>query len=103
MPSTHADPAITNGHDDIPHPTTPGKKAPGAAKGKKAAAKSTSDEATRLLQARISQLEQDATNEKDQEMEIGEYSATASTSEGQRRVTRHQETSSYANRIHSFL
>lgn len=72
MPSTHHDPAMTNGHDDASHPPTPSKKA-SSAKGKKAAAKSTSDEATRLLQARISQLEQDATNEKDQEMEIGEY------------------------------
>lgn len=30
-----------------------------------------SNEASRLLQARISQLEQDATTEKDQELEIG--------------------------------
>lgn len=33
-----------------------------------------SNEASRLLQARISQLEQDATTEKDQELEIGRSS-----------------------------
>ena len=34
------------------------------------------DEASRLLHARISQLEQDAAGEKDQELEIGALSAS---------------------------
>lgn len=71
MPSSQVESALINGHDDHAH-SAAGKK-PSGAKAKKApAAKSTSDEATRLLQARISQLEQDAAGEKDQEMEIGE-------------------------------
>ena len=36
-----------------------------------------SNEASRLLQARISQLEQDATTEKDQELEIGMSSVSS--------------------------
>ena len=65
MPSSHSDSALTNGHEHA-HPPAPatGKKA----KGKKAM---DSNEASRLLQARISQLEQDAAGEKDQELEIG--------------------------------
>jgi hypothetical protein len=56
---------LTNGHDGHVHqPTITGKKA----KAKKAM---DSNEASRLLQARISQLEQDAAGEKDQELEIG--------------------------------
>lgn len=72
MPASHSDSVSTNGHhDDVSRPSTPSKKPATASKGKKTAGgKSTSDEATRLLQARISQLEQDATNEKDQELEI---------------------------------
>jgi hypothetical protein len=72
MPSTHADaaPMVNGHHDDASHLPSPTKK---GAKSKKAGAKSTSDEASRLLQARISQLEQDAAGEKDQEMEIGEH------------------------------
>lgn len=71
MPSSQVDPALINGHDDPSIPAPPGKKAANA-KAKKGGTKSTSDEATRLLQARISQLEQDAAGEKDQELEIGE-------------------------------
>jgi hypothetical protein len=71
MPSSQVESALINGHDDHAHSASAGKK-PSVAKAKKAPAKSTSDEATRLLQARISQLELDAAGEKDQEMEIGE-------------------------------
>lgn len=68
------EPSLTNGHDDVASHSAgsvAGKKA-ASAKARKAAPKST-DEASRLLQARISQLEQDAAGEKDQEMEIGEW------------------------------
>lgn len=66
MPASQLDTALSNGHDGHVHPAPPvsGKKA----KGKKAI---DSTEASRLLQARISQLEQDAAGEKDQELEIG--------------------------------
>lgn len=65
MPSSQLDSALANGHDHAhPLPPVTGKKA----KGKKAM---DSTEASRLLQARISQLEQDAAGEKDQELEIG--------------------------------
>lgn len=65
MPAGPADAASTNGHDghNQPAPSTVKK-----AKGKKAL---DSTEASRLLQARITQLEQDAAGEKDQELEIG--------------------------------
>lgn len=65
MPATHAEPAITNGHDGHTHLL--------AAVGKKGKVKKGVDstEASRLLAARISQLEQDAAGEKDQELEIG--------------------------------
>lgn len=68
MPASQVDTALTNGHDGHVHPVPPalGKKA----KGKKAI---DSTEASRLLQARISQLEQDAAGEKDQELEIGMF------------------------------
>lgn len=62
MPASQVDAPLANGHDHA-HPP-PGKKV----KGKKAM---DSNEASRLLQARISQLEQDAAGEKDQEQEIG--------------------------------
>ncbi|KAF5123275.1 Alpha-taxilin [Metarhizium anisopliae] len=64
MPSGQVEPALTNGHDGHVHSApVSGKKG----KGKKAI---DSSEASRLLQARISQLEQDAAGEKDQELEI---------------------------------
>ncbi|KAI9149533.1 CAAX prenyl protease [Paramyrothecium foliicola] len=64
MPASHVDAALANGHDGHLHPpSVTGKKG----KAKKAM---NSDEASRLLQARISQLEQDAAGEKDQELEI---------------------------------
>lgn len=67
MPSNHAEAALTNGHDDITHPAPTPRKP--ASKSKKAAPKST-DEASRLLQARINQLEQDDAAEKDSALEI---------------------------------
>ncbi|KAJ4141923.1 hypothetical protein NW754_014712 [Fusarium falciforme] len=64
MPASQLDAPLANGHDGHVHPpATSAKKA----KGKKAM---DSNEATRLLHARISQLEQDAAGEKDQELEI---------------------------------
>ncbi|KAM4066478.1 myosin-like coiled-coil protein [Hirsutella rhossiliensis] len=64
MPASQVEPALANGHDGHAHPPqVAGRKA----KGKKAM---DSSEASRLLQARISQLEQDAAGEKDQELEI---------------------------------
>jgi hypothetical protein len=67
MPASQLDAPLANGHDGHVHPpATSAKKA----KGKKAM---DSNEATRLLHARISQLEQDAAGEKDQELEIGAF------------------------------
>lgn len=67
MPATHVDTALPNGHDAHLHsPHSAAKKS----KSKKGL---DSNEASRLLQARISQLEQDAAGEKDQELEIGMY------------------------------
>ncbi|KAG5660453.1 hypothetical protein KAF25_003059 [Fusarium avenaceum] len=62
MPASQLDAPLANGHDSHTHPS-PTKKP----KGKKAM---DNNEATRLLHARISQLEQDAAGEKDQELEI---------------------------------
>ena len=65
MPATHIDTTLANGHDAHLHAPHPSAK---KAKSKKGL---DSNEASRLLQARISQLEQDAAGEKDQELEIG--------------------------------
>lgn len=66
MPASQLDTTLANGHDGHAHsiPVTNKKKA------KKAM---DTNEAGRLsqVQARISQLEQDAAGEKDQELEIG--------------------------------
>ncbi|KFH43677.1 Gamma-taxilin-like protein [Hapsidospora chrysogenum ATCC 11550] len=71
MPSSQADPALTNGHDESSHPgAAAGKKSNSANRAAKRSGPKSSDEASRLVQARISQLEQDAAGEKDQEMEI---------------------------------
>jgi alpha-D-ribose 1-methylphosphonate 5-triphosphate synthase subunit PhnG len=74
MPSNHPENAAVNGHDDTLHASHNASAASrkGSAKSKKASGvPASSDEATRLLQARISQLEQDATADKEQEAEIG--------------------------------
>ncbi|KAF7558061.1 hypothetical protein G7046_g5891 [Stylonectria norvegica] len=63
MPAAQTEIPLTNGHDGHVHPPPVAAKK----KGKKAM---DSNEASRLLQARISQLEQDAAGEKDQELEI---------------------------------
>jgi hypothetical protein len=70
MPATHVEAALTNGHDESSH-SLPAVSRRAAGKAKKAG--KPNDEASRLLAARISQLEQDAAGEKDQEMEIGEF------------------------------
>jgi hypothetical protein len=64
MPTGQLDAHLTNGHNGHAHPPASAKKT----KGKK---NMPNDEASRLLHARISQLEQDAAGEKDQELEIG--------------------------------
>lgn len=68
MPASQVEPALTNGHDGHIHPPPAVPAVVKKPKGKKAV---DSNEASRLLQARISQLEQDAAGEKDQELEIG--------------------------------
>lgn len=64
MTTGQLDAHLTNGHNGHAHPPATAKKT----KGKK---NMPNDEASRLLHARISQLEQDAAGEKDQELEIG--------------------------------
>ncbi|KAM0374855.1 hypothetical protein ACHAO7_002807 [Fusarium culmorum] len=63
MTTGQLDAHLTNGHNGHAHPPATAKKT----KGKK---NMPNDEASRLLHARISQLEQDAAGEKDQELEI---------------------------------
>jgi hypothetical protein len=63
MTTSQLDAHLTNGHNGHAHPPATAKKS----KGKK---NMPNDEASRLLHARISQLEQDAAGEKDQELEI---------------------------------
>ncbi|KAM3464379.1 hypothetical protein NHJ6243_002435 [Beauveria neobassiana] len=65
MPATRAEPATTNGHDGHSHLATPSGK-----KGKAKKGVDATNGASRLLAERISQLEQDAAGEKDQELEI---------------------------------
>jgi hypothetical protein len=73
MSSTTASSAnLTNGHAGTQEPMLPPASAPTSqkkAKGKKE--KIGADETSKLLAAKISQLEQDAAGEKDQEAEIG--------------------------------
>ncbi|PHH79501.1 hypothetical protein CDD80_4612 [Ophiocordyceps camponoti-rufipedis] len=64
MPASQAETELANGHEGHAHPS------PAAAKKPKGKMAMDSSEASRLLQARISQLEQDAAGEKDQELEI---------------------------------
>ena len=62
-----------NGHSDsgdlLPPPAAP---APSGKKSKAKKEKIGADETSKLLAAKISQLEQDAAGEKDQELEIGQ-------------------------------
>jgi hypothetical protein len=73
--STPQNNALTNGHtdpvDSVPPPTP---IAPGNKKGKGKKDKYGPDEMSKALAAKISQLEQDAAGEKDQEAEIGAWS-----------------------------
>src|SRR5437773_12320521 len=73
----HSHPRLVNGHSDPPESLVPSVTPQSAmasstmakkSKGKKAADPS---ETSKLLAAKISQLEQDAAGEKDQEAEIG--------------------------------
>ena len=66
---------FTNGYTESPDTLPPA--APAAATNKKGKGKKEKygpDETAKLLSAKISQLEQDAAGEKDQEAEIGAYS-----------------------------
>lgn len=79
--STEANPVTTNGNHVLsqeprppPAPPVAPAAAPGASSkkvGGKAAKKMDSNETSKLLAQRISQLEHDAAGEKDQEAEIG--------------------------------
>ncbi len=80
MPATHVESALTNGHDPRAN------LLPVAGKKGKAKRGMDSNEASRLLQARISQLEQDAAGEKDQELEIGMCSTTALRAAGVKEI-----------------
>ena len=63
---------LTNGHAGAHDPMLPPSAAPtGQKKGKGRKEKIGPDETSKLLAAKISQLEQDAAGEKDQEAEIG--------------------------------
>lgn len=72
MPTNQVE-APVNGHEALAHPP------PAAGKKGKAKKAMDSNEASRLLQARISQLEQDAAGEKDQELEIGRQKLLCAT------------------------
>ena len=64
----------TNGRLESPDPILPpAPVAPANKKGKGKKEKIGADETSKLLAAKISQLEQDAAGEKDQEIEIGVY------------------------------
>lgn len=74
--ATIASSHLTNGHGGIRDPMLP--SAPASAsqkKGKGKKEKIGADETSKLLAAKISQLEQDAAGEKDQEAEIGMWMA----------------------------
>ena len=69
--ATTASSNLTNGHA-IQEPMLPPPAAPASQKkGKGKKEKIGADETSKLLAAKISQLEQDAAGEKDQEAEIG--------------------------------
>lgn len=66
-------PPATNGHPNHAHETRPAPAPPANMAGKKGKPKKAPEpnEASKLIAARITQLEQDAAGEKDQEAEIG--------------------------------
>jgi len=67
-----------NGHPTHSHENRPAPAPPAAMAGKKGKQKKTTEpnEASKLIAARISQLELDAAGEKDQEAEIGAFPPT---------------------------
>lgn len=70
--TTTASSNLTNGHSGTQDPMLPPAPAPvPTKKGKGKKEKIGADETSKLLAAKISQLEQDAAGEKDQEAEIG--------------------------------
>jgi len=74
--ATIAPPTLTNGHTGTHEPMLPPAPTPAPAsqkKGKGKKEKIGADETSKLLAAKISQLEQDAAGEKDQEAEIGTW------------------------------
>jgi hypothetical protein len=74
----HADQSLTNGYASHAHDTRPAPTPPLPTTSKKGKQKKAMDshEASKLVAARISQLELDAAGEKDQEAEIGELKET---------------------------
>lgn len=68
-----SDSGLTNGHSTHAHETRPAPAPPATMTGKKGKQKKAPEptEASKLIAARISQLESDAAGEKDQEAEIG--------------------------------
>lgn len=72
-PPMSAPPGLANGHTESPNHTTPPMQSVASSKkGKAKKEKLGPDETSKLLAAKISQLEQDAAGEKDQDAEIGE-------------------------------
>lgn len=69
------EPALTNGHPAHNHENRPAPAPPANMAGKKGKQKKATEpnEASKLIAARISQLELDAAGEKDQEAEIGAF------------------------------
>jgi len=70
---SHAEPAYTNGHHHHHHDGTATQQVGSANAAKKGKQKKATDpnEASNLIQAKISQLELDAAGDKEQEAEIG--------------------------------
>ncbi len=70
---THSEPAYTNGHHHHHHDTSATQQ-PGSSAAKKGKQKKTDpNEASKLIAAKISQLELDAAGDKEQEAEIGGF------------------------------
>lgn len=73
-PPTSTSSSLANGHTESPrHSTPPMQPIAAPKKGKAKKEKLGPDETSKLLAAKISQLEQDAAGEKDQDAEIGEF------------------------------
>lgn len=76
-PHSHAEPAYTNGHHHHHHHDANAMPSNTAKKGKQKKA-TDPNEASKLIAAKISQLELDAAGDKEQEAEIGGFTLSAS-------------------------